>query len=157
MDWKTFLLSADGRISRQSFWIGFLIVLGANVLVGWIPLIGWIVSLVSIYVLVCLGAKRLHDFGRSGWLQVIPFAGLFLLVLAVAMIVGTSAATAAFSGDDDAINAAVIGGVAVSVAASALAFLISAAFLLWVGLTPGQPGANKYGEPPPANPFPAAT
>jgi len=39
-------------------------------LVGWIP---------CIYFMLAQGAKRCHDLGRSGWFQMIPFYGLWML------------------------------------------------------------------------------
>jgi len=57
MDWKTLFFSPDGRIGRQSFWIGWLVLLGVNVVLGWIPLIGWALSLVTIYCNVCITAN----------------------------------------------------------------------------------------------------
>jgi hypothetical protein len=36
MDWKALFFSADGRIGRSAFWIGWLVLLGVNVVLGWI-------------------------------------------------------------------------------------------------------------------------
>jgi uncharacterized membrane protein YhaH (DUF805 family) len=35
-----------------------------------------------------------------------------------------------------------------------LAFIVNIAFLLWVGLTPTQPGENQYGPEPVTVPLP---
>ena len=37
--------SFEGRLRRAHFWIGFLIIFGANVVLGWIPILGWLISL----------------------------------------------------------------------------------------------------------------
>lgn len=154
MDWKTLFFKADGRISRQSFWIAVLILFGANVLLGWIPLIGIVVSVVAIYAGVCVYSKRLHDMGKSGWLQLAPMVAVFVL-MAVAMVsMGGMAAMGAFSGSDDMMAGAAMGGFGMVALCGGLAFLIGIGFLLWVGLTPGEPGANKYGEPPASTPLP---
>src|SRR5690606_25568824 len=55
------------------FWIGWLVLLGVNVVAGWIPLIGWLLALVSIYCSICICSHSLHDMGKSGWLQLVPF------------------------------------------------------------------------------------
>jgi uncharacterized membrane protein YhaH (DUF805 family) len=156
MDWKTLFFKADGRISRQSFWIAVLILFGVNVLLGWIPLIGFIVSLVGIYAGVCVYSKRLHDMGKSGWLQLAPMIAVFVLMGVAVASMGGMAAMGAFSGSDDMMAGAAMGGMGIVMLAGGLAFLIGVGFLLWVGLTPGEPGPNKYGEPPAATPLPAA-
>lgn len=151
MDWKTLFLSADGRISRQSFWIGVLILIGVGVLLGWIPILGWLISLALIYCWVCLYSKRLHDFGKTGWLAAVPFALMFLFIIVGVMSMGSMAAMGAYSGNEDA---AAMGGLGVVALFGLLFGLGSLAFLLWVGLTPGEPGPNRYGEPPIESPLP---
>ena len=156
MDWKFLFFSADGRISRQTFWIGALILLGIGVVLGWIPILGWLISLALIYCWVCLYSKRLHDFGKSGWLQLAPLA-ITIVLFGIGMAgMGGAAAMGAFSGHDETAQAAMMGGAGLAALCMGLAFLIGIGFLLWVGLTPGEAGANKYGEPPATTPLPAA-
>ena len=38
-DWQKLFLSFEGRIRRSHFWIGWLILLGVNVVISWIPFI----------------------------------------------------------------------------------------------------------------------
>ena len=156
MDWKTLFFKADGRISRQSFWIAVLILFGANVLLSWIPLIGIVVSIVGIYAGVCVYSKRLHDMGKSGWLQLAPMVATFVLMGVGIASMGGMAAMGAFSGNDGVAAGAAMGGAGIVMLCLGLAFLIGVGFLLWVGLTPGEPGSNKYGEPPLSTPLPAA-
>lgn len=156
MDWKTLFLSADGRIGRQSFWIAILILIGVNVVLGWIPLIGALVGLALIYPSVCVYSKRLHDMGKSGWLQVWPIAICVVLFIVAGVSVGGAAAMGAFSGSDDLAAGAAMGGMGMMAISVGLAFVIAIGFLLWLGLTPSEAGANKYGEPPIASPLPAA-
>jgi len=66
------------------------------------------------------------------------------------------AALGAFSGDDSVATGAAVGGMGLMMGAGGLAMLIGLGFLLWVGLTPGEPGANKYGEPPVTDPITAS-
>lgn len=149
MDWKNLFFSANGRIGQKDFWIGFLILFVGGFVLGMIPLIGFVVSLVSIYCWICLYSKRLHDFGKSGWLQLIPFAiGIVATVIGFAAG-GTSMLAAMANGNNDpAAAAAMIAGMGTIGAAMGVAGLVGLAFLLWVGLSKGDPAANQYGPPP---------
>ena len=86
MDLQKLLLSYDGRISRQPYWIGTLVLLGAGVVAGFIPLVNLLFPLASIYVWVCLYNKRLHDLGRSGWWQLIVWVGCIGAMIAGAAL-----------------------------------------------------------------------
>jgi len=159
MDWKFLFFTADGRIGRQNFWIGVLILLAVNVVLGWIPLIGWLISLVGIYCSVCLYSKRLHDMGKSGWLQLIPF-GIGAVLLVIGMAVGGMAMMTGWAmhpggAYDGSMPAAGWAGMGVFMGLMGIAGLIGLIFLLWMGLTPGEPGDNRYG-PPPVTSTPAA-
>ena len=70
----------EGRARRSEFWWWYLF----TVLVGWIPYIGWLASLVFLIPTLAVGARRLHDTGRSGWLQLlmlIPCVGNIILII----------------------------------------------------------------------------
>lgn len=70
----------EGRGRRSEFWWWYLF----TVLVGWVPYLGWIASLVFIIPTLAAGARRLHDTGRSGWLQLlmfIPCIGSIILII----------------------------------------------------------------------------
>ena len=146
MDWKSLFFTAEGRIGRQAFWIGWLMLLGAHVIAGWIPLIGQLVGLIAVFAWVCLCSKRLHDMGRSGWWQVLPIVLGPVLIVGSAMSIGFSAILGEITNSDtDWATLAGVGGLMVSVA---IAFIAVAAFTLWVGISEGQHGDNRYGEPP---------
>lgn len=80
----------NGRAGRQEFWMFFLVNIAIYIVLA---IIGGVIGfpfLVSIYGLAILvptwavGARRLHDIGKSGWFQLIaliPLVGLYLLVL----------------------------------------------------------------------------
>lgn len=146
MDWKSLFFTAEGRIGRQAFWIGWLMLLGVHVVAGWIPLIGQLLSLAAIFAWVCLCTKRLHDMGRSGWWQVLPIVLGPVLVLGSAMSIGVGAILGEITnGDLGWAAAAGVGGLFISLA---IAVVVVIAFTLWVGIAEGQAGENRYGEPP---------
>jgi uncharacterized membrane protein YhaH (DUF805 family) len=76
----------EGRIGRKEFWMFVLCVVGIQIVLEILPL-GLLASLISLGFLVpnlAMGARRLHDTGRSGWLQLlmfIPIIGWIILIL----------------------------------------------------------------------------
>jgi uncharacterized membrane protein YhaH (DUF805 family) len=154
MDWKSMLLSADGRIKRQPYWIGWIVVfavglVGSLVLQVISPYASSILSLLLIYPYVCLYSKRLHDLGQSGWLAAIPF-GLSALTLCVALY--TLATTGLMAGTLSAANIgnpmALMSKLGPMMAVSSISGLIGLVFWLWLGIAEGQQGSNKYGPEP---------
>ncbi len=146
MDWKSLFFTAEGRIGRQAFWIGWLMLMGVHAVAHWIPLIGWALGLIAVFAWVCLCAKRLHDMGHSGWWQLLPIVLGPVLVVASIVSIGVGAAVTAIShGDFDWAAVAGVGGLLVSLAT---AFVVVIGFTLWVGIAEGQVGENRYGEPP---------
>lgn len=146
MDWKYLFLDSKGRIGQKEFWIGFLILFVAGFVLGMIPLIGQIAGLVLIYPNVALVSKRLHDFGKSGWLAAAPYAITAVGAVIAVMVGGASIFAAGAMGGDPASGAA-IAGMGSVFGIIALVLLVNLAFLLWVGLTKGDPAANQYGAP----------
>ncbi len=146
MDWKSLFFSAEGRIGRQAFWIGWLVLLGVQVLAGWIPVVGHALGLIALFAWVCLCTKRLHDMGRSGWWQAPALALGPVLVVGSALWIGFGAAVAALTGGEPELAA--LAGVGVLLVSIAVAFISIIAFTLWVGVAEGEAGDNRYGQPP---------
>jgi uncharacterized membrane protein YhaH (DUF805 family) len=146
MDWKSLFFSAEGRIGRQAFWIGWLVLLGVQVVAGWIPVVGHALGLVALFAWVCLCTKRLHDMGRSGWWQAPPFALSVVLVVGSALWIGVGAALAAITDGNPEVVA--LAGVGVLLIGIFVSFVTMIAFTLWVGVAEGQTGENRYGAPP---------
>ena len=132
MDWKTLFLTANGRIGQKDFWIGWVILFAAGFILGMIPFLGMIIGIALIYPNVCVFSKRLHDFGKSGWLAAVPYA-IACVGLILMMVVGGAGMMASLGG---------------AMLILLLMFVAGVAFLLWVGLTKGDPGENQYGPPP---------
>lgn len=146
MDWKSLFFSAEGRIDRQTFWIGFAILFGVGVVINTIPGFGQLISIAMIWCWVCLFSKRLHDFDKTGWLNLVPvltWAGATV----VALLVGGVGLIAAAAGENQGVGPffAAMGGVML---VFAVAGLVQLAFILWVGLTAPTPGENLYGPHP---------
>jgi uncharacterized membrane protein YhaH (DUF805 family) len=160
------LFSAKGRIARKSFWIGYgpmlvvTLALGAyaradmdNRMVSSLTLL---ISLILLYPMICIFAKRLHDIGLSGWLQLLYWAvgvGFAIFVLSRSFGASMSAALAN-QGDQAAATAAVKEAVTNAMQTDPVmryspyvTYVISGLWTLWLGLAPGNSGDNKYGPP----------
>jgi uncharacterized membrane protein YhaH (DUF805 family) len=72
----------SGRATRKEFWTFYLFYIVTNVVAGFAgsSLIENLVTLGLITPLIACGARRMHDVGKSGWFQLIPFYNLYLLV-----------------------------------------------------------------------------
>jgi uncharacterized membrane protein YhaH (DUF805 family) len=76
----------EGRVGRQEFWMFVLLSFGLNIIleVVHIEILSMIVSLALVVPSLALGARRLHDTGRSGWWQLlvlIPVIGWIVLIV----------------------------------------------------------------------------
>jgi len=83
----------QGRATRPEFWwfVLFLFLLGLGTAVADASLglggedmagpINMIASLATLIPSVSIGARRLHDIGRTGWWQLIAFTGIGIFVL----------------------------------------------------------------------------
>ncbi len=143
IDWRTLFLEANGRIGQKDYWIGVGILFAAGLVLGWLPLIGTVVSLASIYFGVCVSSKRLHDMGKSGWLAAIPYGVTTLAVVLSAMTFIGGIVSTGYGNDYGA-----LAGMGAAGGVWGLAFLVNLGFLIWLGVTAGQPGDNLYGPPP---------
>lgn len=146
MDWKKLFLTAEGRIGRRDFWIGIAIIFGIAVVAGWIPVLGQIIALVLIVPSVCLQAKRLHDMGKTAWLMLVPM-GVGMVCGAIAGAMGGMAMLGIGAGGEAAVAGAAMAGIGAFLVLL-LAVVVSFGFLLWVGLSSGDPGENRFGPPP---------
>jgi uncharacterized membrane protein YhaH (DUF805 family) len=152
MDWQTLFLKHDGRIGQKDYWIGALILFVIWMLSSALHLLAPLIWLALVYPWVCLIAKRLHDFGKSAWLILVPLVVACICGL-LAVIFGGVSAVAAFvsaAGDwtDPRAWGVFAGALGLAVAFVAVAGLVKIAFLLWVGLRRGDVGPNLYGPPP---------
>ena len=80
----------SGRARRKEFWMYILfyviIAIGLSVvdmMIG-MSLLGFIFALAMLVPSLAVGARRLHDIGKSGWWQLIglvPFIGIIVLII----------------------------------------------------------------------------
>ena len=123
-----------GRMNRATYWLCLGIILAA---VAIMSVFGIRPPRIGEAMLILMCVPRLHDLGKSGWWVLIP------LGIELASIFGAGAfyAITAYSNEDAYIFF------------FGVVFLMLAGFIVAVGLIPGQPHANRFGEPP-KSPFP---
>ena len=155
MNWGTLFFSAEGRIGQKDFWLAAVILLVFSVFIHALAGLGTLLWFLSAYCWICIYAKRLHDMGRSGWLQILPFVlGWLLMTVGFAFGVG-SLLGLIFSGLPHFFGGMMLGGLAVGFGALMVGGLVHLILLLWLGLSPGQTGLNRYGPEPGTPPFAA--
>ena len=84
----------NGRASRSEFWwayLGLVVIYVVLAIIGAVvkfPFLPVIFGLAIIVPTLAMGARRLHDTGKSGWLQliaIIPFIGSIVLIVLCAL------------------------------------------------------------------------
>lgn len=147
LDWQKLLFSFEGRTRRSHFWIGWLICVGVWWVANVIPFIGQLIQIALIWPNLAIAVKRLHDMGKSGWLVVIPWVVSIVGGIVAVSMMGVSAltnASALEAGDP----AAILGLLGPAMGLVAVIGLVCLGFLLWIGLSDGQRGENRYGPNP---------
>lgn len=82
--------SFEGRIRRTEYGLSYLIYLAFSVPFnfyfqssgepsGMVTLFFFVLLIPFLWFLLAQGAKRCHDRGNSGWFQLIPFYGLWMI------------------------------------------------------------------------------
>ena len=139
MDWAYLLNSFHGRIGRQTFWIGMLVVIVANFLACYVAeRIGGdrpsaIVDLAFTYPEFAVAVKRVHDRDLPVWLLGVFYAANALLDLFT--VIGWD------SGDAD--NPSIL-----SMVVTIPFLVLLLALIIELGFRKGTPGPNRYGPDP---------
>jgi uncharacterized membrane protein YhaH (DUF805 family) len=142
IDWPRLFWSPQGRIPRDQFWIGWGLLVVANLLLSLLPIVGAFAGLLLFWPNSVLQTKRLHDMGRSGWLQLAPYGIILLIGLAAAAALGGQFITGSFQPSVSSL------GSGAGAIAGGLMSLVFLGYMGWVGFTPSQPGSNRYGRNP---------
>lgn len=112
-----------GRINRTTFWLAIGVIVIFYIVLN---LLSTKPQGVQEFVLAMACVPRLHDIGKSAWWAFVAF------VVEIVVVVGAFA---------------VLPAQFVSLPV-ALFTLILAGLIIWLGLIPGDPLANRFGEPP---------
>jgi uncharacterized membrane protein YhaH (DUF805 family) len=75
----------NGRASRPEYWWFFLacVIVGLVFNIIGLDMLGLLVNLALLLPSLAVGARRLHDMGKSGWFQLvwlIPFIGWAIMI-----------------------------------------------------------------------------
>ena len=83
----------SGTATRQEFWMfvlfNFLVSIGIGVVAGILrfPLLIVIYNLAIVIPSLAIGARRLHDIGRSGWWQLLLFIPIVNIIGFIVLII----------------------------------------------------------------------
>lgn len=145
-DFATAMLSFNGRLRRQHFWISWLILFGGGLVLNLIPFLN-LLGIALLWPHLAIGVKRLHDMGKSGWLIAIPYVVMVGGWIFAFMSIGVSAFmnAQAIENEDPAVILSTFGP---AFGIILLISLVGLGFLLWIGISDSQKGDNKYGPNP---------
>ena len=156
-----FLFSPFGRVSRQTYWLNWIVpYFVASIVVALLdtalwpespithrppPYLRMIFSLVVIWPSLAVATKRLHDRGMTGWWNLVHLVGFFVIATVSYWYYTTVASgvepTAAFEALSQPIK---IGSILVTAAY----LVISLYLLVNILFLRGQTGDNRYGHDP---------
>jgi uncharacterized membrane protein YhaH (DUF805 family) len=139
MNLQHLFLSFAGRTSKRDYWLGLGGLLVVGIVAGLLPTVGAVLSIALLYPFTALTVKRLHDFGRSGWLAAIP--------IVPALIAATLALLAASAIGDPATMGLGLAAAGLAAVLSTIAIAVGLTFLVWAGIRAGDEGINVYGAP----------
>jgi len=137
MDFVNLYTSFDGRISRQPFWIGMIILVVVMIVLMFLVMFGgmlliFILQLVFLYPSAAVMVKRLHDRNKSGYYAAI--------LLGLSLLNGFTNVLGITGNPLEANALDYILGI--------LVFVVSIWFLIELGFLRGTTGQNQYGPDP---------
>src|SRR6185369_8742487 len=143
LDFNRLYMTTDGRIGRAQFWIGFLVLAAAAIVLSLVvtlifgplafatKLVLFIVELILAYPCYALFAKRFQDRGRPGNYAAIP-VGVYIVIAFLTLL--------GLTGNVQPNALGVILGV--------IDLIVGIWILVDLGILRGSAGPNEYGPDP---------
>jgi len=141
----------SGRARRSEYWWFILGDVIINTVLWFIniELIYFLFNLATLIPLLAVTARRLHDVGKTGWLQLLGIIASIVISISalLSLFLGFAGGVILFSGNSSEIGSGIL-GIAVILA---ILSLISVCVIIWLFILyikDSTPGTNKYGPNP---------
>ena len=150
-------LNWHGRLSRAGYWWGWLGIAIISVILQFLgesvndifSTVLWVWGVVTFLPLLFATMRRYHDSGKPGWLAILFCAlGNILVVLSLALFLGSLFAAYFATGDDGGMLLALLSSAGIFAILALVLSILNFVFLV----LPGTPGENAYGVPRPFDP-----
>ena len=156
------LFGFSGRANRAKWWLAVLVLFIIGLVIGLmdrvvesqglvVTIAGLVLSVVSLWITLAAGTKRLHDLNRTGaWLVLFVGAPIVLSIVLVA-IAGAALGTAILSGatpSEEEIIRSISGIAGIAGIIGLIGLAIGIWYLVWLGCLRGTVGPNQYGPDP---------
>jgi uncharacterized membrane protein YhaH (DUF805 family) len=138
-----------GRIGRQQYWLGTLVMFIVLFVVDWIlgipgkeppdshlAIAGYVIGTISIYPSAAIVVKRVHDLNQAAWVFVAT------LVAATSLIMNALAVAALLGYLEVQRHVSFLDWIAIAISTTGVSCWIA------LGLTRGTLGPNQYGPDP---------
>lgn len=156
INWGNLLFGFSGRINRAKWWLAVLVTVIVSVVIQIFAAIsdtlavvmGLVGFILTLWIGLAAGAKRLHDLNRTAAWLVVFYGAPTLLMIILAAYAAMSLGAAVLTGGEG-LNPAILtglGGVAIIIVVLVLAVGIWS--LIWFGCLRGTVGPNQYGPDP---------
>ncbi len=156
MDIMGLLFSAKGRLGPKGLWTGLLIVLGLQIAVSLTVFVApfgvlmfvSVASIILLWPLASVLAKRFHDAGMSGWLAAAVIVGTGVVAMIISPLIMTPPEQPATTDLSEVAAYTRTAAQQTFLPSTLLSIVITGIVGFAMASLKASPGDNQYGPPP---------